>query len=544
MTRLLDAVIVLLASSLILMLALGGIDYDLGPVPIRLHDWIRPLVLLAIAAGARGALGGRSIGHAVSLGFLALLLAAGAVYAQHHVRVAGGLDSYGYVTAASLLASGHLSEPQKLVSLLPFAGASTAAAPLGYVPGVDGKTSVPRFPLGFPAVMAPFTIAGPAGPFFVPLVMAFITIALAYLLGREPGFPVSGLFAASLVAADPLVAAYAMQPMSDVPATCWQLAALWIRLERPARPIAAGACAGMALLTRPALLPAVLVLVVVTAGVPPRRCLALAGTVLGFVALQAALNVMPYGGIATSGYGTASHMFELSFSRLGANASNFGKWLTYSHTLLFWLLWPASLWVLRHKTWAWQMSAVASAAAAPYLFYLVFDDWESGRFVLSAIVLVLVLTARAMAHVISDLAGASGTRRALGATALFAISFGCATASHRFLEREGIYGRGTLEAKYALVGDWFKTHTSDRAVVFAGLHSGSLRLYGLRETIRWDEVPSGSLGPTIRSLVAAGYEPYLVLDQPSEPPLFAERFRTEPEVKTEQVARVRVADIY
>ena len=62
--------------------------------------------------------------------------------------------------------------------------------------------------------------------------MAYASIALAYRLGRErtSGYRpnhVSGLFAAVLVAVDPLFAAYAIQPMSDVPATCWLLAALW-----------------------------------------------------------------------------------------------------------------------------------------------------------------------------------------------------------------------------------------------------------------------------------------------------------------------------
>lgn len=552
MTRLLDAVIVLLAAALLLILSIGGIDHDFGPLQIRLHDWTRPLALLAIAAGARVAIGARggvrrldSAAICVaSLGLLALLVAVAVVYAQHHIRVAGGLDSYGYVSSASLLASGRLSEPQRLVSLLPFASASTAAAPLGYVPGPDRQSSVPRFPLGFPAVMAPFTILGAAAPFFVPLIMALVTIALAYQLGREPGWPLSGLLAAVLAAVDPLVMSYAIQPMSDVPATCWLLAALWLRLEHPAWPIAAGVCAGMALVTRPALLPAALVLVLVTAGPPLRRSAALAGAVLAFVALQAALNASLYGSAATSGYGTASHMFELSFTRLRANTSNFGKWLTYSHSPLFWLLWPAALGVLRHHKPAWQMSAVAAASAAPYLFYLVFDDWESSRFLLPAIVIVVILAARAIARLLAEATGSSGTRRALGAAAVLAIAFGCATASHRFLSREGMYHRGTLEAKYALVGEWFKTHTSDRAVALAGLHSGSIRLYGLRETIRWDEVPAGALAPTLRNLIEEGYEPYLVLDQPSEPPLFTDRFRSEADVKIEQIARVRVADIY
>ena len=148
--RAVDATIVVLAAALLLILALGGVDYSWGAAHIRLHDWHRPLALLLAAAGARGALGVRGAGGAggargardalsryvATHGLLALLLAAAAMYATYQVRVCGGLDSYGYVSTASLMASGHLTERQPLVPLLPFEHASAAAAPLGYVAGV------------------------------------------------------------------------------------------------------------------------------------------------------------------------------------------------------------------------------------------------------------------------------------------------------------------------------------------------------------------------------------------------------------------------
>lgn len=144
-----------MATALLLIGALGGIDYDLGLFRVRLNDWTRPLTVLVILLGVRGALTRSTtarrahfwtIGTYVSTRELvALLLAIGAVYATYHVRVCGGLDSYGYVSTASLLASGRLTEPQPLVSLLPFEGASGAVAPLGYVAGLDGHTQVPRF---------------------------------------------------------------------------------------------------------------------------------------------------------------------------------------------------------------------------------------------------------------------------------------------------------------------------------------------------------------------------------------------------------------
>jgi hypothetical protein len=254
------------------------------------------------------------------------------------------------------------------------------------------------------------------------------------------------------------------------------------------------------------------------------------------VALQLAINQTLYGGVALSGYGTAGHMFEVSATRLSANIRNFGGWLTESHTVVIWLLWPAAMIALHRRRWPWQLSAVAAAAAAPYLFYLVFDDWESIRFLLPAIVIILILFGRAVAVTLAS-------RPGVWSAAAVTLAFTWAAFAHVFLTRQGAYQFGSVEAKYALTGEWFKSHTPERAVVLAGLHSGSIRLYGGRETIRWDEIPSEKLDVTVASLRSAGYEPYLALDVPSEPPLFEARF-PRASSNLEQIARVRVVNIY
>src|SRR5205085_5082564 len=110
---------VLLAACLLLILAFGGIDIGLGPLQLRLHDWFRPLVLLTVTSLVRVWLAPRAplAPHLATCALLSLLVAIIVAYSQHHVRFAGGLDSYGYVSAASLLASGHVTEPQRLVTL-------------------------------------------------------------------------------------------------------------------------------------------------------------------------------------------------------------------------------------------------------------------------------------------------------------------------------------------------------------------------------------------------------------------------------------------
>jgi hypothetical protein len=579
--RVLDAAIVAIAAVLLLIAALGGIDYDWGILRLRFHSIVRPLLLLSAALIVRAKISTLDASAAAARGLLALVLAAAAVYATYHVRVCGGLDSYGYISTSSLIASGRLTEPQPLVAYLPFESASSAVAPLGYVAGRDGHTEVPRFSLGLPLVMAVFRAFGPLGPFYVPLVMAYLAIALTFVivrnntgLRRQPAatFPhptLFALFAAALVAVDPLMVDYAIQPMSDVPAMCWLLGAVALIVDRPSsivdrpssivdrrssivhrmvsrhRAVLGGLCAGMAFLTRPALLPAALAIGVVTLDRPLKESVRYGATLLAFVLLQMALNVVLYGNARTSGYGPTSYMFEISAARLAANGANFAKWLTYSQTFLFWFLWPGALVVLRKRKWAWQISAVAAAAAAPYLFYLVFDDWESSRFVLPTIVLVLILTACALDEVVRRAAArAPAPLRAAIALAVLGCAFVSAAGSHRLLRTEGVYRLWELEQKYELAGRWIDAHLPARAVVFAGLDSGSVRYYGHRPSIRWDQVPSDKMSATLHNLRAAGYEPYLALDVASEPPLFENRFREDPAVRTEQIGRVRVVNFY
>jgi hypothetical protein len=284
----------------------------------------------------------------------------------------------------------------------------------------------------------------------------------------------------------------------------------------------------------------------VTLDRPLKESLRYAVTLVAFIVAQMAINLVLYGNVHTSGYGPASYMFELSATRLLANAGNFGKWLTFSHTWLVWALWPASMIVLRRQKWAWQISVVAAAAAAPYLFYLVFDDWEASRFVLPAILLMLVLAATAMGELFAraNRMAASGFSRTVIPIGVLILALACAAASHRFLQRQDVYRLWDLELKYSLAGAWIDGHLPQRAVVFAGQHSGSIRYYGHRQTIRWDQIPEDKMSATLHNLEAAGYEPYLALDVAGEPPRFDERFRQDPAVRTEQIGRIRVVNFY
>jgi hypothetical protein len=539
LTSLVLDIVIVVSAALVLLIALtGGVDYEWGVLRVRAHVVWRPLLVLAAALGVRLRLFRITTEQAVARGFLALILAVAATYGQHHVRACGGLDSYGYVGASRLIASGRLEEEQPLARLLPFPDAARAAAPLGWVVGSDGQSRVPRFPLGLPLVMAVFQIFGPEGPLFVPLVLAFATLAIVYLAGRDAASPTAGLFAATIVAVNPVFFDLAIQPMSDVPATFWLVVAAWLLLLRRRWPIVAGIGAGMAVLTRPVLLPAIVMMLALAMTGSRRNSAPFAAVVTVFVLIQLALNAALYGSPLASGYGDSSHLFETG--RLGTNLATYAKWITYVHTPAFWPAWIAGLFALRRHPWGWQFSAVAVAVALPYLFYILYDDWEALRFILPGIVLAIVVAAVGFHALL-----ASWLRPAVRSIALFGIAVTCAYASHAYLERHRVFDLKRAEAKYPMLGRWLAGHTPERAVILSALHSGSIRYYGARETVRWDEMPAGTLGETVRRLRGQGYATFVALDVPSEAEPFNARFRDELDrVQMLPAGRVREVNVW
>jgi hypothetical protein len=76
------------------------------------------------------------------------------------------------------------------------------------------------------------------------------------------------------------------------------------------------------------------------------------------------------------------------------------------------------------------------------------------------------------------------------------------------------------------VGQAVRTLLPPRAVVFAMQHSGSVRYYANRLTLRYDFLPADSLDRAVTHLRARGMSPYLLVEQWEEP-AFIKRFERE-----------------
>jgi hypothetical protein len=87
------------------------------------------------------------------------------------------------------------------------------------------------------------------------------------------------------------------------------------------------------------------------------------------------------------------------------------------------------------------------------------------------------------------------------------IPFGVNTARH-----EGVFNVATYEGRHIRAANEVASRTPADAVVLAVQHSGSIRYYANRTTLRYDWVEDAALDGVLRDLAAKGRPVYLVVD--------------------------------
>ena len=555
----------LLAATLALaaISGLAGIDADLGGVRLRSHSAWRVLVPWVILVAIRIRLGiGEPAAWLFRLAMLTAIALSAGTWLRFLLTTIGGADSYGYVSAAEMLRNGQLSIPAPLAQSLPVSHPQAVAAPLGWAPAPDGSGLVPAYPLGLPLVMALFGMAGgPSAVFLVAPVFAAVTLLLVYRFTRTWFDADTALLAAALVACHPVFVTYAKQPMSDVAASAWVMAALLLALgSSHASALGAGLAAGLAVITRPVLLVAVAVMMVSIrlkadttvnspAGSSPagsrpvrhnsvvsafRRIdtrLLMASAGLGLCLLiQLTLQARFFGNPFATGYGSAEALFSPAhvFANLGIFARH--GWATLGAVGLGGLLIGAAV---APRRLLLQVGAVAVAVMLPYAFYLPFDHWETLRYLLPAMVPLLVIAAAGLMGMVRRI---PNPHISLAVSVMLVAAF--AMRSEALLRQFSVWEIQSVEARYPLAGQWFDINTPPTAVALANQHSGSLRWYGRRETVRWDLLAPGELVPTVRALEARGAPVYAALEG-IEVAQFESRFASEmDQLQIDHVGRV------
>lgn len=448
----------------------------------------------------------------------AIALALAAALTVHGIALgtfaAGGADQYGYVSQAYGWASGTLPRPTPLPLTLPFPDSDLMQMPLGYTSGTQPHTMVPTYAPGLPLLMAAAIVAGPCGPFFVVPLCGGLFIWCTYLLGRRAAGTLAGALAALTVAGSPVVLYQNLNPMSDVPAGAFWTGALAFALGSRRRDTAAAAMlTAIGLLIRPNLLllagvPLLAVLLVSSGGERWLRGAMFCAPVIVVAITIAALNTYWYGAPSKSGYGDASDLY--AWSNVWPNAKLYGSWLRASETpvVLIALLAFVPV-VLRdlNRTAIAMCALMTLMAVGSYLSYFQFAVWWYLRFFLPAGGAFAVLVATGFMALARLLPAPVGR---LAAAVVFALFL---AARISFAEDNGSFGSMREgERRYIDVGEFVEQHLPKNAALFSMQHSGSLRFYGGRLTLRYDWVQKDWAREVPAAVERAGYHPFLVID--------------------------------
>lgn len=505
----------------------GGFSIALAGISIQSHDPIRPLVVGAAAAACYVFTGGSVNVRRLTMPIAVLLACCPAIAGiSRNSWTAGGADQFAYVSQADLWLKGALTTPVPLAANAPWPDAIATFAPHGFRPAVSGAALVPITAPGLPLLMAAAkSLAGHCAMFLITPLSGALLVWITFAAGRRLDSDMLGLAAAWLIATSPAVLAMLVSPMSDVPASAFWALAIYFTLDRsPKSAVLAGLAASVAILIRPNLAPIAAILVIARLWAARPRVspalLLIAGTLPGCLFI-AWINNLLYGSPLVSGYGSLSALFSLS--HVGVNTGRYGRWLIDSQTPLA-VLGIAVLLVPLKEVWrtreqqraAAMLGAVVVLVWALYLIYTPYDAWWFLRFLLPAWPAMCL----GSAAVLMRLARARASALRVSAYALLA-----AVGMHNvyYASTHGAFPTGEGDHRYVSIAKMVEEATDPSAVIMTGQHSGPVRYYAGRTTLRFDLVEPAWLDRAVQWLVSQGHHPYLLLEE-WEVTAFQERF--------------------
>jgi hypothetical protein len=520
-------------------MVVGGFDLDVSGLRVTSNVPMRPFLwgsvafaLFVWANGAQATFDACARGCAwldPRLVVVALALWATGTTIADGTTAGFAADAYGYVSQAELWLEGSLKQPEPWAEQAPWPQAVWTFAPLGYRPPVGDESRgelIPTYSPGLPMAMALVKrVAGHCAMFGIVPIMAGLLVWATFGLGRRLASTGAGALAAWLVAASPAVIHAALRPMTDVPVAALWTMAFVVALGRGWwSPFGAGVLAGTAILIRPNLVPLAGVLgfwfVIRRSDGPMARPLArlvhLAAFAVGLapgVVLTCVIFNSLYGSPFVSGYGSFTQQF--AWANVSRNITNYASWLIESQTVLSLVgvgailvplrrLWPA----VPDRRVFWIMGTFSAVLWAQFCFYLVFDDWAYLRFLLPFWpLLMLGLGAVALAAV--------STRRPVVAMIAVWVVLAVGVHGRSFLVLRGMMNLWPGDSAYVGAALAVRSITEPNSVVFTLRHSGSVRYYAGRVTMRYNLLDRDWLDRAVEWLSARGVGVYALLDRAS-----------------------------
>jgi hypothetical protein len=281
-----------------------------------------------------------------------------------------------------------------------------------------------------------------------------------------------------------------------------------------------------------------------------RNLLIFAAGLLPGALIVAGVNWYLYGGPLRSGYGSIAEIYALG--RVLPNVRRYTSWMWETHTPLLLLL-PFAF--VRPNALAARaggpmstgpavspaavLYGVMAAVAISHAFFPAFDSWPFLRYLQPA------FPALAVAGVAGLTAVCSRLPHDWRVTFVPLLAIAAITLQARVAIDHGAFDQAAQEHRYAAIAERADRLTPANAMLVSMQHSGSLRYYTRRSTLRYDWVRPGALGSTIASLQAHGYRPYLVLDD-WEIQEFRARFASEAmgQLRQKPLATVPGAGLY
>jgi Dolichyl-phosphate-mannose-protein mannosyltransferase len=505
----------------------GGYRVSIAGLRLSSHSWQRPATIAAIGFVVLVVFDRAQIAAAIRWSGTALdsprfarwpvAMAAGwtlTVGIAFGTFANGGADSYGYVGQARLFTHGRLTDTIPVSRDYQWPNVEYTLTPLGFTKGQSPGVIAPLYPPGLPLLLAPFAAWSETAIYWVVPIFGVLLIWMTYRFGASIGDAFAGALAAMLLALSPTFLYQVVQPMSDVPcAACWLAALNLARRGSRMGAASSGALSSLAILIRPNLAPlAILIAALAVRSARSNRVARgltfIAALAPGLVALGWIQQVR-YGSPWASGYGRASEMFSLDY--VMPNLARYPRWLTDAQTPFIWLAIAAPIWIVRraqNRLLAWVGLGVCAAVWIAYLPYMFFqpNEWFYTRFLLPAIAIMIVFASACSLEVVRLLPAIWR----VAAVALLTIAVG--VPSFRYAQRNGAFEIRSQERKYPLAGDFVRTKGPSNAFVLAAQHSGSIRYYANRPTLRWDLLSPTRLDQALAAVRAQGYEPLLVVD--------------------------------
>jgi hypothetical protein len=433
----------------------------------------------------------------------------------------GGSDSSCYALMAKTFASGQVRLHSALTDA-PWPDAALTLAPGGFIP-VQGSasTAIPICAPGMSVLMAPLALFGRDAIFWLTPLAAFVLVLSAFAIARQLAGGMAGATAAILTATSPIVLYQTVQPMNDI-----LTAALWLfALAIGGSHFISGVVIGLAILVRPNLAPLALVVAaipVIQHSTRERQLRGLAAMIAGVVPGVAVLlwvNRAVYGGAFASGYGDVGSLFALG--HINQNLANHARalWQTQHFVPLIGLLAPLVFDGLKRKG-TLVLLAFAAATIGIYLLYSPYPDWWYLRFLIPAIVVLLVLASSVAVHLLSK--AHMGGVIPIAAVVLGIV--GTRTAGDR-----QAFALQRMEGRYRQASELVVNRLPPNAVLLTVWESGSIRFHAEREIVMWESLDPAWLDRALVWMRSKGLQPYFLFERREERD-FRERFGGQSEL--------------